>query len=175
MHSRLHLEVHGHGGVESLVGPLFDPELRVAARQRGGGVDLRGRRDWCQHFLVSAALALVANEALSDEAGLLKEELDAGRGGSGFSFSDLLADRAGTLFALAATRDERSARQMQERLAGGFEIGEIFPPAADLPEGILDPELQAEYGGVGGEKYHAIRREIDRRLGSCAALRQPGR
>ncbi len=113
----------------------------------------------------------MSNESLSDEAGLFKEELDAGEGGSGFSFSDLLADRAGTLFALAATRDEQSARRMQDRLAAGFEIDEIFPPAADLPEGIPDPQLQAEYGGVGGERYKEVIREIERRLADCTALR----
>ena len=121
--------------------------------------------------MVSAALALLSNESLSDAAGLLKEELDAGEGGSGFSFSDLLADRAGTLFALAATRDKKSARRMQDRLAAGFDIDEVFPPAADLPEGIQDAELQAKYGGVGGEEYMGVIREIERRLAGCEALR----
>jgi hypothetical protein len=115
-------------------------------------------------------LALLASESLSDQAGLLKEELDAGEGGSGFSFSDLLADRAGTLFALAATRDEPSARRMQDRLAAGPQIDEIFPPASDLPEGIPDAKLQTEYGGVGGEKYNQVTEEIERRLATCAAL-----
>ncbi|MHC4400238.1 MAG: hypothetical protein ACYTG0_11225, partial [Planctomycetota bacterium] len=107
----------------------------------------------------------------SNEAGLFKEELDAGEGGSGFSFSDLLADRAGTMFALAATRDERSARGVQARLAAGPEIDDVFPPAADLPEGIPDGELQTQYGGVGGEKYKEVLREMQRRLETCEALR----
>ncbi len=161
----------GHWRVESLVGPVTDEDLRLAARRRVGRVTLRGRRDWRQHFLVSAALALLSNESVSDEVGLFKEELDAGEGGSGFSFSDLLADRAGTLWALAATRDEASARRMQDRLAGDFKIDEVFPPAADLPEGISDRELQAEYGGVGGGKYHEVIQEIERRLATCAALK----
>jgi hypothetical protein len=161
----------GHGRVESLVGPVTDGELRWAARRHVGRVTLRGRRDWCQHFWVSAALTLLSSESLSDEVGLFKEELDAGEGGSGFSFSDLLADRAGTLFAVSAIRDERSARRMHTRLVGGFELGEIFPPAADLPEGIAGPQLEAEYGGVGGEKYQEIMEEIERRLATCAGLR----
>lgn len=161
----------GHWRVETLVGSVTDAGLRRAARRHVGRVTLRGRRDWRRHFFVSAALALLSNESLSDEAGLFKEELDAGEGGSGFSFSDLLADRAGTLFALAATRDEQSARTIQVRLAAGFEIGEVFPQAADLPEGIPDRELQAEYGGVGGKKYKEVIREMERRLAACAALR----
>ena len=67
-------------------------------------------------------------------------------GGSGFSFADLLADRAGTDFALAATRDE---------------------PTADLPEGVPDAQLQSDYGGVGGRRYKQVVDEIERRLAGC--------
>ncbi|MEE8451540.1 MAG: hypothetical protein V3R99_06475 [Thermoguttaceae bacterium] len=161
----------GHWRVETLVGPVADRKLHLAARRHTGRVTLRNRRDWTRHFFVSAALALLSSEFFSDEVGLFKEELDAGEGGSGFSFSDLLADRAGTLFALAATRDRPAARAMQQRLADGFEIDAIFPQAADLPEGIPDLQLQNEYGGVAGKKYDEITREIERRLANCAALR----
>jgi hypothetical protein len=50
---------------------------------------------------VSAALALVSHESLSDEAGLFKEEIDAAEGGSGFTFCDLLADCARSPLALS--------------------------------------------------------------------------
>jgi len=163
----------GHSRVEELVGPVTDGDLRQAARRHVGRVTLRGRGDWTRHFFVSAALALLSNEDMSDGVGLFKEELDAGEGGSGFSFSDLLADRAGTLFALAATRDEQSARKMQERLAAGFPVDELFPLAADLPEGISDPELETLYGGVGGRDYTRVIQDIERRLAACAALNPP--
>ncbi len=161
----------GHRHVERLVGRVTDEELTRQARRHVHFVRLRGRTDWSRHFLVSAALALVSNELLSDEAGLLKEELDAGEGESGFSFSDLVADRAGTLFAVAATRDEKSARRLQDLLAAPFDLGVVFPEAADLPEGIPDAQLQSQYGGVGGEKYQKIIAEIERRLGECAGLK----
>jgi hypothetical protein len=161
----------GHRRVEHLVGRVTDDELRRQSQRNVGFVRLRGRTDWSRHFLVSSALALLSNESVSDEAGLFKEELDAGEHGSGFSFSDLLADRAGTLFALAATRDEQSARRMQALLADGFDLGAIFPEAADLPEGIPDARFGAEYGGVGGEQYGVMIGEIERRLGECGGLR----
>lgn len=160
----------GHRRVESLVGPVSDPDLRRAAGRHMGRVTVGGRRDWPRHFLVSAALAILSNRALSNGAGLFKEEFDAGEGGSGFSFSDLLADRAGTQFGLAATRNQKSARRMQDRLADGFSIREVFPPAADLPEGIAETELESEYGGVKGERYQRMVEEIERRLATCAAL-----
>mgnify|MGYP005841377213 CR=1 FL=1 len=161
----------GHEGIEPLVGPVIEDELRQAARHGLGRVPLRGRRDWTRHFFVSAALALLSSAAVSDRLGVFKEEADADTLGSGFSFGDLLADRAGVRFALAATRDEPSARCQQERLAAGFSLDELFPEAADLPEGISDAELHDRYGGVGGEGYQAVMREMDRRLARCAALR----
>jgi hypothetical protein len=160
----------GHPRVEDLVGPVTDRELRQAARRGVGRATLRGRNDWVRHFCVSGALALLSNEGLSDEAGLTKEELDAGEGGSGFSFADLLADRAGTQFALAATRDEGAARRMQARLSAPFSVDAIFPPAADLPEGLPDALFQRRYGGVGGEGYRRMIAEIDRRLATADAL-----
>jgi len=161
----------GHPRLEQLVGPVVGDDLRPIARQYAGRVPVRGRRDWTQHFFVSAASALLSNEAISNRIGLFKEELDATEGGSGFSFSDLLADRAGISFAVAATRDEASARAMQDRIAGDFRIDEVFPPAADLPEGIAESVLKAEYGGVGGAGYQRVVEEIERRLRGCPALR----
>jgi hypothetical protein len=161
----------GHPRLEQLIGPVVDDDLRPIAQQYTGRVPLRGRRDWTQHFFVSAASALLANEAIGNRIGLLKEELDATPGGSGFSFSDLLADRAGVAFAMTATRDQASARAMQERIAEEFRIDDLFPPAADLPEAIPEGVLKAEYGGIGGAGYRRIVEEIERRLRECPALR----
>jgi hypothetical protein len=161
----------GHPRVESLVGPVLDDDLRRTAPQTIGQITLRGRPDWTQHFFVSAALALLSNEQISDKIGVFKEQLDAEQGGSGFSFSDLTADRAGTRLALAATRDETSARAMQDRFAAGFHVDDVFPPAADLPEGIPAAELASRYGGVGGAGYRTVEAEIEKRLASCAALK----
>ena len=102
---------------------------------------------------------------------MLKEELDADIGGSGFSFADLLADRAGTTFAESATCSVPSARKMQERIARGFRVDDFFPPAADLPEGIADAELISRYGGVGGKAYLRLMEEIEQRVAACVAYR----
>ena len=161
----------GHHRVADLVGLSIDQELARKVRRGVRPVSIRGRADWSRHYFLSAALAQLSVEAVSDAMGLLKEEMDAGEGGSGFSFSDLLADRAGTLFSLAATRDEPSARLMQDRLKSGFHVKDYFPPAADLPEGIPDDELQSRYGGVDGPGYRQLVQDIEDRLSRCAALR----
>ncbi len=161
----------GHSRIEEFLGPILPETHSNAARWALRRVDLRGRADWTRHFCVSAAIVLLSDAVVSDAAGLLKEELDADIGGSGFSFSDLLADRAGTTFAVHATRNETAARAMQDRLARGFEVDDFFPPAEDLPEGIPDAEPKSRYGGVGGEAYLRLIEEIERRIAACAAYR----
>jgi hypothetical protein len=160
--------VLGHPRLARAVGEQLDRERAEIAWPVRERTTLRGRADWTRHFTVSAALTVVSSVAPSDAAGLLKEELDAD-GGSGFSFGDLLADRAGTTFADVATRDEASAAATQARLAGGFRVGDFFPPADGLPEGIQDAELQSRYGGVGGALYRRTAEEVDRRVAGCAA------
>ena len=166
--------VLGHPRLARAVGEKLDDERSEIAWRASERTTLRGRADWTRHFTVSGALTVVSPVALSDAAGLLKEELDAG-GGSGFSFGDLLADRAGTTFANVATRDEASAAAIQARLAGGFRVDDFFPPADGLPEGIQDAELQSRYGGVGGPLYRRTAEEIERRVSACAAYHAGGR
>ena len=161
----------GHHRVEEFLGPVHADSGHYVARRALYHVTLHNRSDWTKHFCVAAAIALFSNEVVSDAAGLLKEELDADIGGSGFSFSDLLADRAGTTFAVRATHDEASARAMQNRVIEGFCVDDFCPRAADLPEGITDAELQSRYGGVGGEYYHKLIAEIERRIAACPAYR----
>jgi len=163
----------GHPRVQEFLGPVLagdeSPALRCVLR----GVTLRGRSDWTRHFCMSAAITLLSEQVLSDAAGLLKEELDSDMGGSGFSFADLLADRAGTTFAIQATRDKAAARAMQDRIVRGFEVEEFFPPAAGLPEGIADAELQLRYRGVEGREYKRLIEEIERRIAACPAYQRP--
>ncbi|HSD67696.1 MAG TPA: hypothetical protein VLF95_13400 [Vicinamibacteria bacterium] len=163
--------VLGHPRIARAVGETLDSRRSALAETLRERTTLRGRADWTRHFALSGALTVVSAVAPSDAAGLLKEELDAD-GGSGFSFGDLLADRAGTTFAEVATRDEARAAAVQERLAGGFRVDEFFPRADGLPEGIPDAELQARYGGVGGPLYRRTAGEIERRVSACAAYRE---
>jgi hypothetical protein len=162
--------VLGHERISGVVGDPLDARYAEALSALRRTTTVRSRKDWVRHFTVSAALVALSWNASSDAAGIFKEERDAG-GGSGFSFGDLLADRAGTTFADVATRDESSAAALQERLAGGIEVEDLFPPAADLPEDIRDEDLQSRYGGVGGPLFVRYAQEIERRVASCAAYR----
>lgn len=159
----------GHSRLEQYVGPVLTDFDRDTAQWGLDRILLRGRSDWARHFLVNAAITLLSGEAVSNVVGVLKEELDADTHGSGFSFADLLADRAGTAFAVRATRDDAAARAMQDRLIRRFHIEEIFPPADGLVEDLSDAELLSQYGGVGGEGYQRVVEEIEQRIATCAA------
>ncbi len=119
---------------------------------------------------MSAALAILSDESRSMAVGIAKEMMDSA-GGSGFSFGDLTADCAGTLFAVAAIRDEVPARAIQTRIRDGAVISDFVPNPLDLPEGLSRDEFQREYGGLGGEKTTRIVEEIQRRLDACEGLR----
>lgn len=157
----------GHPRLRMLLGDdvprLSGDDIREFRR-----LTLRGRQDWTRHFWLSAALQVLGNTAVSLDVGVLKEELDAD-GGSGFSFGDLLADRAGTMLATTATSNSANAVQFQQHLTGEFDVASIMPPGADLPEGLQEAMFEARFGGVGGEEYQQMLAEIDRRIRDCAA------
>ena len=113
---------------------------------------------------------LLTSESTSGRIGILKEQLDSRQGGSDFSFADMLANAAGIRLAKAATRDEATARAVQTRLAHGFEVDAIFPPADGLPENIPAAEFKSRYGGVGGSGYRAMLDDIQRRLDALPKL-----
>jgi len=145
-------------------------EERAALRRR---VTVHGRGDLSQHFWVSAALTVLSDPRRSLTVGIGKEMKDSTAGGSGFSFVDMAANKAGIGFAVAATRSEPSARAIQLRIADGVDIDDFFPDVRGLPEGITRDELQFEYGGLGGAKTRAILEEIDRRVLASKGLDSP--
>jgi hypothetical protein len=134
---------------------------------------LRGREDWPRHFCLSAALAVLEHPLVSDAGGLMKEQMDALSRGSGFSFGDLAADRAGVRFAEAATSSEDAARAVRARLVAGATVDDIFPPVADLPENLTVEQFRLKYEGVGSPRYRQALRDLETRLDSCVLLASP--
>lgn len=136
-----------------------------------GTVELRlnGRPDTALHFLVSAVISSQADAELSDAVGLWKELSDTGQGGSGFSFNDLAADRAGTLFGSLAVREPEAFQQALRTLR---EEGALMPSTLGLAEGLSADDLIAQYGGAQGEGTLRVRAEIDRRLAEMPLYRR---
>ncbi len=145
----------------------FLPAARDWPQPRPQRLTLAGRDDTPLHWLISAALAVDGSSPFSKAVGLYKE-VDDSRGGSGFSFNDLAADRAGTRMGELAVQQPQ---RLQAALARGVQEADLMPHAADLPEAMPEPEFKRRFGGVGKPGYAAMLAEIDRRVGALAALR----
>jgi hypothetical protein len=124
---------------------------------------LRGRDDWSRHFTVSIGLAVTGWKRLADVAGEVKEADDA-RGSSGFSFTDLAADRAGTRLAEEALASRAAATRIQEALAGTVAEDTIFPSVAGLPDSLSAAEFRRRFGNLDSDRYAEMVAEIDRRI-----------
>ncbi|RCW71681.1 hypothetical protein [Pseudorhodoferax soli] len=134
-------------------------------------VQLAGRGDLAQHFSVSAALAAVAGTPLADAVGLYKELDDAGAGGSGFSFVDLAADRAGARLGALAVGPAAAQERLQRRVAAGLTEQDLLPSVRDLPEFLPQPMFQKRYGEPGSPAYKRMQADIERRIGALALYR----
>jgi hypothetical protein len=150
----------GHPRFQEIVGTV-----RLSDTAANGGCSkstLLGRRDLAQHFSISAGLQSAANSGVAFAIGELKELLDSNAGGSGFSFDDLAADRAGIALAQAMldadeARLVRMVEQMRDEAA-------IMPSIGQLPSGLSEREFTRQFTDINSEAYRAVVMDIDRRI-----------
>ena len=150
-----------------LLGKDAGPPLRFNAR-------LQRRRDLARHFLTSAAIAVTADDTLADIAGTFKEVSDADRG-SGFSFVDLAADRAGIRFGNTAVASADQARRIQQLVGEGITEQDIMPDVGELSEGIPLERFKRDFGDLDSPVYQNALRRIDRHIEQCRLYRLPER
>jgi len=143
------------------------PAARNWPRLRWVNITLAGRHDLAQHFVISAALAAWAGEPVADAIGLYKELEDA-RQGSGFSFVDLAADRAGTRFGETLLRDPD---QLMAAMRNDFLDKHLLPEVADLPESLHQPEFTRRFDSPDSPQFKALAAEIERRLDTLPLYR----
>jgi hypothetical protein len=125
---------------------------------------LGGRQDLRLHFIVSAGIKVIADSGVSFIAGEFKELMDALYGGSGFSFADLAADRAGTFFAQMAVSNDTDAEKLQQGIMENPEETYFFPDVLWLPEGISQERFQQEFKHVESDQYQALINAIDQQI-----------
>lgn len=143
------------------------PAARAWPHLRWVKVTLGGRHDLAQHFIVSATLAAWSGEPVADAIGLYKELSDA-RHGSGFSFIDLAADRAGTRFGdLLAKQPDI----LTERLSGPLRDSDLLPPVSDLPEYLYAEQFRRRFESPNSVQFKALARDIENRLDSLPLYR----
>ena len=131
---------------------------------------LAGRDDLPQHFALSAAIAATAGGPLADAIGLYKE-VDDSRAGSGFSFTDIAADRAGTRFGETAVSDRESASKLQRVISAGARESDLMPPVSGLPESMSETVFKRRFGGVGTSAYARVMDDIERRIAALPLYR----
>ncbi len=153
----------GDRRIEHVAGNTLKPDMRRKKRHTDH-VKLDGRHDFVRHFVVSAGLVLAGGAVLADAVGAAKEA-EKPAGASGFSFTDLAADRAGAQFARAAVASRANAVRFQSRLSDLITEADIFPAVRDLPEGLSEPEFKRRYGNTSSRAYNRLVAEIDRRIG----------
>ncbi|MFK8049832.1 MAG: hypothetical protein AB8B81_15505 [Halioglobus sp.] len=125
---------------------------------------LSRRGDLAQHFALSAAISAAGGGGLADAVGIFKE-LNDSRGGSGFSFVDLLADRAGVELATRAMGSD--AENIQRRMAARLNESDYMPDITNLPEGLLELEFKSRYQDLDSRDYAVVDAEIERRISAC--------
>ena len=131
---------------------------------------LHRRHDLGRHFAGSAALAALLDRQASESIGMDKEVRDTG-GWSGFSFSDVAANRAGALFGELATASARSARRVQDRIERAASDADIMPAVRHLPEHLPEEELKRRFGEPGGRAYERVIEEIEARIAGVPLYR----
>lgn len=145
------------------------PEAIDWPRAKHQIVTLDGRQDFAQHFIVSAAITAYTDTFLSDAIGLYKEIEDA-RSGSGFSFNDIAADRAGTLFGELATASHTTALKLQQWAAQGITDKDLMPDWVDLPEHLPKPIFRQQFGNRDTPAYDQMMKIIEQRVSELPFL-----
>ncbi|TXK96491.1 hypothetical protein BMR02_11480 [Methylococcaceae bacterium HT1] len=133
-------------------------------------VFLYKRIDMAQHFMWSATFSALGNSHLANILGIEKELKDA-RKGSGFSFIDLGADRAGMNFGKQATASPEQAIKIQEKMARLEHYRAFMPDIRDLPEGLSSQAFTEQYQSIYSSRYQSILEELDRRIADCEIYR----
>jgi uncharacterized protein YfiM (DUF2279 family) len=127
---------------------------------------LSRRTDAAQHFTASAVLAISGQRAFADMVGLAKEFNDT-HGGSGFSFIDLAADRAGAIFGKMAISSEEAARRVQAILSENSDESIFMPAIKDLPENLSAEEFASQYGDTDTPQFLELKTKIEERISAC--------
>ena len=148
---------------------IIIPQSKTWPRPTWRTVTLNDRDDFPKHYLVSAMLAAYSGTPLADAVGLFKEIEDS-RGGSGFSFNDIAADRAGARMGELAIGNEPQAKKLQMLMAAAKE-SDIMPVTADLPEFMPEAEFKRRFGGIQGEPYRQMMRTIEQRVAALPVNR----
>lgn len=153
------------------VGEVVPAAAAAAARRcpafAGPAPQLQGREDLAKHWAMSATIGATLGAGAASAIGEWKELADSMGGGSGFSFIDLAADRAGLNAARPAVAPETAAAAAASLAV--IDAERLLPASVKAQaEGMTEAQFRARYGALDAERYAAAVREIDRLLAASA-------
>lgn len=138
-----------------------DATQRVrTCRGANGETRLAGRSDLASHWALSAALAVSLGPDIGRALGEWKELSDSRPGGSGFSFVDLAADRAGLAFARLASDPATAGATARNLRAATTEY--LLPVRAlALSEGLTEQQFVSQFTALDSAQFSAATSRID--------------
>jgi hypothetical protein len=151
----------GEPAIGTAVGVRLRDQMR-GDRNHCEGTTLARRLDLKRHFLVSAGLFAEGGGPAAFGVGEVKEILDSGEGGTGFSFDDMAANLAGARLAAAFLAAPKS--EWPEMLGLAQEESDVMPDVGDLPRGMSEADFRARFGAVDSPAYAEMLAEIERRI-----------
>jgi hypothetical protein len=154
----------GTGELVNQIDPRHQRDKRLTVL---GAPTMRDRRDWAKHFFVSSHLAATIGPEAAKGAGLMKETLDAQRE-SGFSYTDMAANRAGIIFATKLLEGQFTL----EQLARSFTVDKFMPVINDLDEGLTAAEMTTRMTGPDAANLSTELDQIEQRILSLPVYQQ---
>jgi hypothetical protein len=157
--------VHGNVDFGKYIGVEYDTSDRLFI-----STTLRGRQDLKLHFLYSAFLEQLGQVKVANRIGELKELLDTNTNGSGYSFADLAADKAGAMFSKKLGESDEIAIRVIETIANTNDESLFFPFVHDLPEGYKSSKFKQVIGSIDSDIYKKLENKIDLRIRNLVAF-----
>jgi hypothetical protein len=158
-------KIPGSASLVQAIEPASERTIRLTVI---GEPAMRGRPDLADHFFVSAYLTATMGGDAARSAGVTKELLDS-HGGSGFSFADIAADRAGVRFAEGVL----SNRLKLSTLAQGYNVNTFMPAIDNLPERLTAVEVASRFGTQNDARFLKQLGAIDQRIHLLPPYRPP--
>jgi hypothetical protein len=144
--------------------------VRLPERMRGDdnhcdAPTLAGRDDLKRHFAVSAGIAAARAGGAVAGIGELKELMDSGEGGTGFSFDDIAANLSGQRFAEAFLAADPSDWPAMLDLIEAE--SDVLPSLEGLPTRLPEAEFRARFGDVDSPAFAAMMADIEARIAAA--------
>ena len=131
---------------------IEESDVRNIPKAKFIEVRLLRRQDLAQHVASIAAISVSLGPELAELVSTTKETYDA-RYRSGFSFSDLTANKVGLALAGLAIKNRGSAFELQRRLTNIETETDLIPEVGSNRDGISESDFNAIYADRSSAEY----------------------